>query len=124
MYQINYEIDADAYGSGRGFDSTVWQKTMVEDKEKYVMIAELNSVVPQFKITADAPTETPLAPHFDKKSTNTTYWLHVQPSWGFRVKENNDLSDEEVIVSTSKYVEANGNVTETNTIKNGEIFYN
>lgn len=124
MYQINYEIDANAYGSGRGFDSTVWQKTMVEDKEKYVMIAELNSVVPQFKITADAPTETPLAPHFDKKSTNTTYWLHVQPSWGFRVKENNDLSDEEVLVSTSKYVEANGNVTETNTIKNGEIFYN
>lgn len=124
MYQINYEIDTNTYGSGRGFDSTVWQKTMVEDKEKYVMIAELNSVVPQFKITADAPTETPLAPHFDKKSTNTTYWLHVQPSWGFRVKENSELSDEEVLVSTSKYVEANGNVTETNTIKNGEIFYN
>jgi hypothetical protein len=51
------------------------------------MIAELNSVVPTFKITADAPTMTPLPPHFDKQSNNVTYWLHTQPQWGMRVKK-------------------------------------
>jgi hypothetical protein len=29
------------------------------------MIAELNTVVPSFDVVADAPTMTPLTPHFD-----------------------------------------------------------
>lgn len=53
---------------------------------KYVMVAELNSVVPTLDIAADAPTLDPIVPHFDKNSTNVYYKMHVQPSWGFRVK--------------------------------------
>jgi hypothetical protein len=41
------------------------------------MIAELNSVVPTFDITADAPTMTPITPHFDADSTNVYYKLHT-----------------------------------------------
>ena len=47
------------------------------------MIAELNSVVPTFGISADAPSMVPITPHFDKRSTNTYYNLHWQPNLGF-----------------------------------------
>lgn len=85
-YLNNFAIDMAHYENGRGYDSTAWQKVFSEGVEKYVMVAELNSVVPTFDITADAPTLTPLMPHFDNDSTNVYYKLHWQPQWGFRVK--------------------------------------
>ena len=90
-YTQNYEEDRRAYGSsiGRGWDSTVWQKVYENGKEKYVMIAELNSVVPTFDIQADAPSMSPLTPHFDEGSTNVYYKLHWQPQWGLRTKAAN-----------------------------------
>lgn len=88
-YNENYTIDVNTYGPGRGYDSTVWQKTYVDGKERYVMIAELNTVVPTFDVSADAPTMTPIAPHFDSDSTNVYYKLHWQTPWGLRVKGAN-----------------------------------
>lgn len=85
-YTKNYQLDVQQYGPGRGWDSTVWQKVYTNGVEKYVMIAELNSVVPTFTLTSDAPTITPIMPHFDKDSTNVYYRMHYQPQWGFRVK--------------------------------------
>lgn len=85
-YLINFNIDKEHYSTARGYDSTVWQKTYVDGEAKYVMIAELNSVVPILDVTADAPTLAPMMPHFDKDSTNVYYKLHMQPSWGFRVR--------------------------------------
>ena len=85
-YTLNASIDRAVYGSGRGYDATVWQKVVKSGRDTYVMIAELNSVVPTFDITADAPSTVPLAPHFDKDSTNIYYKLHVQPGWGIRTK--------------------------------------
>lgn len=84
-YYENFNIDAYVYGKGRGFDSTVWQKVYTNDEEKYVMIAELNSVVPTFDLVADAPTMVPITPHFDTDSTSVYYKLHWQPQWGLRV---------------------------------------
>lgn len=85
-YTRNYNIDLSAYSSsGRGYDSTVWQKVYVNNESKYVMIAELNTVVPKFDIVADAPSTTPVAPHFDTQSTDVYYKLHMQAPWGFRV---------------------------------------
>ena len=86
-YNANYTTDMTNYtNSGRGWDSTVWQKTWKDGKAKYVMIAELNSVVPTFDISVDAPTETPLIPHWSEDSSNVYYKLHVQPQWGLRIK--------------------------------------
>ena len=51
------------------------------------MVAELNSVVPSFTVSQDAPTLSPITPHFDENSTNVLYNLHVQPQWGFRLKK-------------------------------------
>lgn len=85
-YTINTTIDRTYYGTSRGFDSTVWQKTYKDGRDKYVMVAELNSVVPTFDVEADAPTSVPLTPHFDPDSNNVYYKLHVQPSWGIRTK--------------------------------------
>ena len=53
------------------------------------MIAELNTVVPTFDIVPDAPTLAPVMPHFDQDSSNIYYKLHMQPSWGFRIKGAN-----------------------------------
>ena len=85
-YVKNYAIDTEKYGKGRGYDSTVWQKVYLDGTEKYVMVAELNTVVPTFDISADAPTLSPITPHFDTDSTNVYYKLHWQPQWGFRIK--------------------------------------
>lgn len=97
-YVFNYTVDkrhAEEMGYsdiGRGWDSTVWQKTYVNGVSKYVMIAELNSVVPTFDISADAPSMSPVTPHFDANSTNQYYKLHWQPQWGIRLKSAyNDL---------------------------------
>jgi len=76
-YTLNASIDRAVYGSGRGYDSTVWQKVIRNGRDTYVMIAELNSVVPTFDISADAPTMTPIVPHFDVNSTNVYYKLHM-----------------------------------------------
>ena len=96
-YIRNYNIDTNSYGDSRGFDSTVWQKVYIPNAdnssgiETYVMIAELNSVVPTFDIGADAPTMVPITPHFDMDSTNVYYRLHWQPQWGLRIKSANPL---------------------------------
>lgn len=85
-YAQNYHMDRISFpDSKRGYDSTVWQKTFVNGAEKYVMVAELNTVVPTFDITADAPSTTPITPHFDERSTDVYYKLHWQPQWGFRI---------------------------------------
>lgn len=85
-YTINMTIDRTYYGTSRGYDSTVWQKMFRNGRDEYVMVAELNSVVPTFDVEADAPTVVPLAPHFDPDSSNVFYRLHVQPAWGMRTK--------------------------------------
>lgn len=77
--------------ASRGFDSTVWQKVVQNGRDKYVMVAELNSVVPTFDIAFDPPTAIPIVPHFDKDSTNVYYKLHTQPQWGFRTKASNNI---------------------------------
>lgn len=93
-YIQNFEIDEKHYGQEskgfKGYDSTVWMKSSVTASNgklitKYVNIADLNSVVPTFDIAADAPTMTPITPHFDADSTNVYYKLHAQPQWGFRI---------------------------------------
>lgn len=140
-YTENYGIDIAAYGKGRGYDSTVWQKVYVDGIEKYVQIAELNSVVPDFAITADAPTMWPIVPHFDMDSTNVYYKLHWQPQWGFRIAQaaadrSDDLTAwirEEYDIQTgisqkfyyngSEWRPYNGNIDEALKI-NAAIFYN
>ena len=86
-YILNAEVDQNHYRASRSYDSTVWQKTYDnKGNPKYVMIAELNSVVPILDIQTDAPTMSPVMPHFDKESNNIYYKLHMQPQWGFRIK--------------------------------------
>lgn len=95
-YSYNYNIDQEYCEThiGRGYDCTVWQKIYSNGKLSYAMLAELNSIVPTFAISADAPTEKAMAPHFDDKSTNVFYHLHTQPSWGMRIKKADESISE------------------------------
>lgn len=87
-FTLNFTRDKQYYKTSRGYDSTVWQKVLDKGYEKYVMVAELNTIVPAFDITADAPTIVPLRPHFDVDSTNVYYKLHWQPTWGLRIRSS------------------------------------
>ena len=122
-YDTNWRIDYSKYK--RGFDSTVWQKVYDKGSQVYIMVAELNTVVPNFTISADAPTETALAPHIDDNSTNLNVNIHMPTQWGMRVAaaENNNLSDEKVEHEYIRYV----NGEEIKEIKENipaNIFYN
>ena len=123
-YVMNYHIDIAAYGAGRGYDSTVWQKTYTNDVEKYVMIAELNTVVPTFDVAADAPTMNPIVPHFDTQSTDVYYKLHWQAPWGFRVAAANGKSDEKTQWTTVSYDPDTGKQTTSTQEKNAAIYFN
>lgn len=102
-YALNFQTDVKEYG--RGYDATVWMKQFNPESGdyRYVMMAELNAVVPTFHLVLDAPTEAPIAPYFDRDSTNIDYYLHVQPQYGVRVakKVDNVPSDENV---TRKFI--------------------
>lgn len=91
-YLHNYNIDKAFYGHKRGYDSTVWQKVFTNGVESYIMVAELNTIVPTFDIAFDAPSMLPKPAHYDDSSTNMYYKIHSQPQWGFRLKAaRNDL---------------------------------
>ena len=93
-YLINHNIDYEEYKNAKGYDSSVWTKVNEEKDGKLVTryrnIADLNSVVPTFDLETDAPTMTPITPHFDADSTNVYYNLHTQPQWGLRVAAQED----------------------------------
>lgn len=116
-YLTNFAIDTAAYGTSRGYDSTVWQKVYESGSEKYVMVAELNSVVPTFDMSADAPTMMPITPHFDSDSTNVYYKIHWQPSWGIRTKAaGNHLLGVEISQTGSPGYTPNVTLTEDKTV--------
>ena len=133
-YITNFGIDEAHYSnekSFRGYDSTVWTKASVTTSEgklisKYVQIADLNSVVPTFDIAADAPTMTPITPHFDADSTNVYYKLHMQSPYGFRIKEGRQGKSDE---STTWYETTYNKETDTTTTKTitkpyADIYFN
>ena len=97
-YQARFSKDVKNYG--RGYDSTAWVKRYdtVTDSYKYVMIAELNAVIPTLHMVVDSPTAVPTTPYFDRDTTNIDYYLHMQSDYGMQIKEqiNNAYSDETV----------------------------
>ena len=133
QYMTNYNIDRLAYGSDQSYDSTVWRKSFSKEKEVYIMIAELNTKTPTFGLTIDAPTMEPVPPHFGTDSSNQQYNLHVQPSWGMRIKNaeldetSDDIktkSDEVVIRTKTLYDNNTGTMYHTNENIIGAIYYN
>lgn len=133
-YIANFSIDEARYGAEskgfKGYDSTVWEKTSNNTgtaiTTHYVNIADLNSVVPTFDVVADAPTMTPITPHFDADSTNVYYKLHMQSPYGFRVaKGEEDKSDESTTWYETVYNKTTDETsTEETFVKHADIYYN
>lgn len=87
-YEHNLIIDNSAYpNAGRGWDSTVWQKTYQNGKSTYIMIAELNALSPTLAIAPDPPGQDgiPSSPYFSD-STPNFYRLHIGSQWGLRLR--------------------------------------
>ena len=85
VFTRNFNIDK-VYGTNRSYDSTVWQKVYEGNTERYIMIADLNTLAPTFTFTADAPAVTPVPIHYDALNTNASYNVHMQTPWGLRVR--------------------------------------
>lgn len=152
QYQANYSLD-NRYG--RSYDSTVWMKTYdsnvvydegrkeyreplegeVAGAYRYVMIAELNSVTPEFHLMVEQPTEVPTTPYFDRDTTKLNYYLHLSPAFGSRVRTattKGNVNGTEVLLSDAQvtYDKVNytpetppGYNTEEVTV-NGDIYFN
>ena len=82
-YLTNAKVDYNEYKGT--FDSTVWEKIYIGENEQYIRIANLNSRFPSLTVSADAPSESPIPPHFDPAGLGETYNLHIQTQWGLRV---------------------------------------
>lgn len=89
-YQQRFSKDVKNYG--RGYDSTAWVKRYdtATDSYKYVMIAELNAVIPTLHMVVNQPNTIPVTPYFDRDTTNIDYYLHMQSNFGNRVKKAQD----------------------------------
>ena len=89
-YTASYNMDVTKYG--RGYDSTAWRKTydVETNKYRYVLVSELNTVVPNFHLIVDPPSNVPVAPYFDRDTTtNIDYFLHDQADWGVSIRSAN-----------------------------------
>lgn len=118
-YVTNFNIDKEVYGAGRGYDSTVWTKTYGTDGiPRYVMIAELNAIIPTFTLSQHAPSANndgrPFAPYFDELGTNVHYNMHVGTPWGMRIAKtdsaNSDVGTQAIYYNKAGFEEFNRNV--------------
>lgn len=141
-YAGNYTLDVNKYG--RGYDSTAWMKTFEVEtgKYKYVLISELNTIVPTFHLVTDAPSDAPRAPYFDLATTTLDYYLHAQADWGQSVRLYNqsqlydgteakdviNVSDEPIVYSKVLWNGDPNGVQYSTRVENmegqGDIFYN
>lgn len=91
VYNKNYWKDkSNGYPKlGNGYDATIWRK--VVDREgyhTYVLLANLNAIVPTFNLVVEPPANGPAPPYFGAEdSTNVYYSLHMAANWGFRIAE-------------------------------------
>ena len=67
-YIQNREKDIQEYGNT--YDSTVWQKVYENNKEKYIMVAELNATVPQLSLNLQKPLQYEI-----DNSSNDKYYI-------------------------------------------------
>ena len=104
-YAFNYRIDVENYG--RNYDSTAWMKRYDVDTNtySYVMVAELNTVIPQFHVVVDPPAQNADTPYFDKESTNLDYYLHLKGDYQHKIRKatKKTESDEEVTQEVDKW---------------------
>ena len=127
-YILNYNVDKEYYGddfNSKGYDATIWKKSVRNGKPYFQMIGCLNSDMPTLTAEAGPPSPTPQAPYYGTLSTNKEFSLWYPSSWGFRVKpaEDENLSDSTAIPTWE--LNANNNlVLDYKTPYDAAIYYN
>lgn len=119
-YSYNFDQDNGAsVNKGRGWDSTVWKKVYQNGDLTYIMIAELNAVVPTL-------TQTTLAPSADGASvgftpvTNVEYNLAIKAPWGMSI---GDIDFNAAgFVKEIKTIESGNNTISVTPISSGTLY--
>lgn len=110
-YDSNYRVDFNKYK--KTYDSTIWQKIYNSESqsEKYVMIAELNSVVPIIELRTIAPEDNADGdyPRFTSDSSNLKYNLEIPNTWDLQAgtlnfNANGFKKDKSNIDNTDDYI--------------------
>lgn len=128
-YLLNFHLDFTTYGDlfdYRGYDATVWEKTYNEGKGKFIYIANLNAHIPNFEIYGDPPSELPTIAYIDSMSSNDVYRIKVPNFWGFQIKEAEENSPSDQIISQKYYKYDINNKIETDVKENvrADIYFN
>lgn len=125
-YAVNYNLDVHHYG--RGYGASIWMKTIDGDtqKYKYILVADLDPAVPTIHLVADPPNSMPIAPYFDKNSTNINYYMHVQAPWAARINvaPNVNKSDETITFPRGTWNAITFEWTYSTQSQPGDIYYN
>lgn len=97
VYNSNYNDDRDTYGNVRGYDSTVWMKVLKDGVCSYEHVADLNTVIPTFITSVDAPKEDQaLNIPYALERNDMLYDLHTHPAPKFRIKDSEGKSDDAI----------------------------
>lgn len=128
-YLLNFHLDFTTYGDlfdYRGYDATVWEKTYNEGKGKFIYIANLNAHIPSFEIYGDPPSELPTIAYIDSTSSNDVYRIKVPNFWGFQIKEAEENSPSDQIISQKYYKYDINNKIEADVKENvrADIYFN
>lgn len=104
-YERNLIVDGEQYiNIGRGWDSTVWQKTYQGGKAKYIMIAELNAFNPTIALAPEPPHIIPFNPYIGDDSTLDFYRIHMESPAGIRIKRA-ELLQEQISTPRGTYTD-------------------
>jgi len=122
-------FNTDVIRYGRGYDSTAWMKTWdtTNQRYRYVLVAELNTIVPTFSIIADQPANKPTAPYFDKDSSSVNYFLHIQTAWQSSIRGANPqgrLTDRGTVPSKDAFNESDEDISYTHVSWTQDANYN
>ena len=88
---LYYAHKKDDWENYRGnYDGTAWIKIYIENKERYVMVAEFNAHAPVLEIIDDAPGCQNGSAHFDARaSTEFNYLYYIPNNWDMIMNEYN-----------------------------------
>lgn len=120
VYSYNFEQDNGAsVNKGRGWDSTVWKKVYQNGTLTYIMIAELNAVVPTLTQTTLAPSANGASVGFTPV-TNVEYNLAIKAPWGMSI---GDIDFNAAgFVKEIKTVESGNNTISVTPISSGTLY--
>ena len=107
LYYAHRYLDWENYRAS--YDCTVWMKIYADNKERYIMVAELDAKAPILEFIDDAPSCQNGSGHFDSRMSTDLNYVYFMPSnWNMVL---------------NKYTPNSNNITPRDSTKDDEYWY-